>query len=271
MLKDKEVVSDPQRQYEIARHVHALQHGGINKTTATIAEKYHWVRIKETVSLVIKNCPNCKESIRPVPAMRTFGDAQTTGAGPQQTRSRRDNSNHSNHTQDQSSMIERLVDFTDLQTTPSATDQMQNSLSMQNHPQPELNHMANLHHHLPSSPSPYDNLPLDPQIMHNPAISSQQHHQNASHPSDELFEDQLRRATQDTTAHDTHYHLDMSSHHTDRMPGTRMATGRHMRQHDEPMSFVHETGEDGGFEMGRKDGDEDGMHEALVDFDGRGG
>ena len=61
MLKDKEVVADPQRQYEIARVVHAAAHGGINKTTATIAEKFHWVRIKETVSLVIKNCPECKE------------------------------------------------------------------------------------------------------------------------------------------------------------------------------------------------------------------
>ena len=61
MLKDKEVISDPQRQYEIARNVHVLQHGGINKTTATIAEKYHWVRIKETVSLVIRNCAQCKE------------------------------------------------------------------------------------------------------------------------------------------------------------------------------------------------------------------
>lgn len=61
MLKDKEVISDPQKQYEIARNVHVLQHGGINKTTATIAERYHWVRIKETVSLVIRNCTQCKE------------------------------------------------------------------------------------------------------------------------------------------------------------------------------------------------------------------
>ncbi|KAK2849609.1 hypothetical protein FQN49_005591 [Arthroderma sp. PD_2] len=61
MLKDKEVVSDPQQQYEIARKIHQQQHGGINKTTATIALKYHWVRIKETVSMVIKNCPQCKE------------------------------------------------------------------------------------------------------------------------------------------------------------------------------------------------------------------
>lgn len=63
MLKDKEVVSDPQQQYEIARKVHEQQqHGGINKTTANITVKYHWVRIKETVSMVIKNCEKCKES-----------------------------------------------------------------------------------------------------------------------------------------------------------------------------------------------------------------
>ncbi|TDZ48234.1 Protein SPT10 [Colletotrichum trifolii] len=61
MLKDKEVVPDPRRQYEIAREVHVASHGGINKTTATIAEKYHWSRIKETVSDVIKGCGECKE------------------------------------------------------------------------------------------------------------------------------------------------------------------------------------------------------------------
>ncbi|KHJ34468.1 putative histone acetyltransferase spt10 [Erysiphe necator] len=61
MLKDKEVISDAQQQYEIARDVHLQQHGGINKTTAIINEKYHWVRIKETVSQVIRNCAYCKE------------------------------------------------------------------------------------------------------------------------------------------------------------------------------------------------------------------
>jgi GNAT superfamily N-acetyltransferase len=72
MLKDKEVISDPQRQYEIARNVHVLQHGGINKTTATIAERYHWVRIKETVSLVIRNCAQCKE-LGKTPTVRADG------------------------------------------------------------------------------------------------------------------------------------------------------------------------------------------------------
>lgn len=67
--KEKEVISDPQKQYEIAQHTHALQHGGINKTTAIIAEKYHWVRIKETVGFVIKNCSQCKE-LGKAPTMR---------------------------------------------------------------------------------------------------------------------------------------------------------------------------------------------------------
>jgi hypothetical protein len=61
MLKGKEVISDPQTQYEIARVIHHKNHGGINKTTATIAEQFHWVRIKETVSQVIRNCPECSE------------------------------------------------------------------------------------------------------------------------------------------------------------------------------------------------------------------
>ncbi|PPJ54693.1 hypothetical protein CBER1_06017 [Cercospora berteroae] len=65
MLKGKEVVSDPHKQYEIARAMHAQTHGGINKTTAGIAEKYHWVRIKETVSAAIRNCTECKESSGP--------------------------------------------------------------------------------------------------------------------------------------------------------------------------------------------------------------
>ncbi|KPM40909.1 hypothetical protein AK830_g5640 [Neonectria ditissima] len=61
MLKDKEVISDPARQFDIARRVHVQHHGGINKTTATIAERYHWSRIKETVSDVIRSCVECKE------------------------------------------------------------------------------------------------------------------------------------------------------------------------------------------------------------------
>jgi hypothetical protein len=69
-LKGKEVIADPQKQYEIARDLHHKSHGGINKTTALIAELYHWIRIKETVSQVIRNCPECSEMNKGLSAMR---------------------------------------------------------------------------------------------------------------------------------------------------------------------------------------------------------
>lgn len=65
MLKGKEVVSDPPRQMDISKTTHeAMSHAGINKTTAIIAEKYHWTRIKETVSDVIRACNHCKDLSR---------------------------------------------------------------------------------------------------------------------------------------------------------------------------------------------------------------
>ena len=67
MLKDKEVIADPQKQYELARKIHLEHHGGINKTTASIAEKYHWVRIKDTVNQVIKNCTECRDQSKQPP------------------------------------------------------------------------------------------------------------------------------------------------------------------------------------------------------------
>ncbi|RYC55747.1 hypothetical protein CHU98_g10461 [Xylaria longipes] len=62
MLKGKEVVSDPVRQMAVGRRFHEDGgHAGINKTTSVIAEKYHWSRIKETVSDVIRTCDQCKD------------------------------------------------------------------------------------------------------------------------------------------------------------------------------------------------------------------
>ncbi|KAI1430876.1 hypothetical protein GGR50DRAFT_698559 [Xylaria sp. CBS 124048] len=62
MLKGKEVISDPIRQMAVARKTHGEGgHAGINKTTSVIAEKYHWSRIKETVSDVIRTCDQCKD------------------------------------------------------------------------------------------------------------------------------------------------------------------------------------------------------------------
>lgn len=83
-LKGKEVMSDAQQQYEIARDVHHKSHGGINKTTAAIAELYHWVRIKETVSQVIRNCPECSEMNKSLSAMRANQSRSSQPANGQQ-------------------------------------------------------------------------------------------------------------------------------------------------------------------------------------------
>lgn len=67
MLGDKEVVSEPRMQYKIARQHHRANketHAGINKTTATVSEKYHWNRIKTTVTEVIENCAECNEKLK---------------------------------------------------------------------------------------------------------------------------------------------------------------------------------------------------------------
>lgn len=81
MLKGKEVIADPSRQYEIAKEIHARNHGGINKTTAAIAEKYHWVRIKETVSAAIRSCNQCNE-VAKAAALRPEGSSRTANDSP---------------------------------------------------------------------------------------------------------------------------------------------------------------------------------------------
>lgn len=61
MLKGREVISDPIKQLQICTEVHMTNHGGINKTTAVVTERYHWTRIKDTVATAIKNCPECRD------------------------------------------------------------------------------------------------------------------------------------------------------------------------------------------------------------------
>lgn len=75
MHGDKEVISDPLRQFEIARKVHEASHAGINRTTTTIREKYHWRSIKDTATEAIKKCEKCLKS------RRAAGTVQPKGSG----------------------------------------------------------------------------------------------------------------------------------------------------------------------------------------------
>ncbi|ODQ79036.1 hypothetical protein BABINDRAFT_8650 [Babjeviella inositovora NRRL Y-12698] len=89
MLKDREVVSDPDRQLTICSETHMVNHGGINKTTSAIAERFHWTRIKDTVAQAIRQCPECRDPTksslpkpRPMmkPKLEPHGDVARTVA-----------------------------------------------------------------------------------------------------------------------------------------------------------------------------------------------
>lgn len=191
MLKDKEVISDPKRQYEIARKVHLAQHGGINKTTATIAELYHWIRIKETVSLVIRNCDLCKEMGK-VPVVRadgvttkrTTGDMQDQGGVSAAGRlislqSLPDPDSHTANEQYGDPFNSTSLSNLDPSSSPHPLDQsaqqllqeqdhhMQQHHRHRQHQSPHQRHTAPTvqmhHHHAPSSADDY--IALDPQIM----------------------------------------------------------------------------------------------------------
>lgn len=138
MLKDKEVISDPQKQYEIALKTHAATHAGINKTTAAIAERYHWIRIKETVSQAIRNCANCKETAKPKTTPASSKPA-AANAEPQQA------SPGAKATSP--STLETSILSSTAAPASAATDA--------DHAMP----LADMHAY------PYDAMPVDPQIM----------------------------------------------------------------------------------------------------------
>jgi GNAT superfamily N-acetyltransferase len=198
MLKDKEVIADPTRQYEIARNVHVLQHGGINKTTATIAEKYHWVRIKETVSLVIRNCSECKELGKsPVvradgvnlPPRRVPGQGGVSAAGrilslphpsdvsaftdqSQQPQHHQQQHHHHHHHPHQTSVSPQVLNRTlpgSGQVPTSHTHHPQLQRDQLRHPPARMAAQMHSnppnHHHQQQQNIREDYIPLDPQIM----------------------------------------------------------------------------------------------------------
>lgn len=230
MLKDKEVVSDPQRQYEIARTVHAQSHGGINKTTATIAERYHWVRIKETVSLVIKNCPDCKDANtapRP-PAARAQAGAESA------------NSAEAHH------MMSPLIQFDhETPSTMASKKRSDRRVAQQPLSPSSVAPVANMH-----ILQDYSGIPLDPDLMHPPS------HQTRSRSEFEGMR-QIAEFAQGSADGHGHpqpgydYEGDGAQGHG--RPDTRMATERHVRRGDEPMAWRGGPG-DGDGEMDFEDG-----------------
>ena len=199
-LKDKEVISDPQAQYEIAKQIHLQAHGGINKTTAIIATKYHWIRIKETVSHVIKNCPDCKDVNKP-PILRTEnrGRSKTIDEAPAtlpaapppppppappsaqpptevQTAPQEDLTTNPISNHDFASMQQPMDLANDHLNDPNGHLDAHLNPDLHLHPDTHLDPDAHLHPdtHL----NPYDDMAIDPQIMEQIQAMASEYDQN---------------------------------------------------------------------------------------------
>ncbi|KAI9367214.1 hypothetical protein BJX61DRAFT_337644 [Aspergillus egyptiacus] len=183
MLKDKEVVSDPQQQYEIAKTMHEEQHAGINKTTAAIAVKYHWVRIKETVSRVIRDCPQCKETLKvpsPTPVNTTSNDAMSTEEDT-------DRSKPVIHEQDTQPHID-----THIPRAEPIPQQLIHATMQHQHQNPfAAPHSSILQGHV-GSLSDYTAVPLDPQMMMHQQMSRFQSHDMADPYHTHIHENNVR-------------------------------------------------------------------------------
>ena len=270
MLKDKEVVSDPQRQYQISKQVHAQQHGGINKTTATIAERFHWVRIKETVSLVIKNCPDCKETAAKAPTLRQMGEgaAQLRKAA---------FANGQQGPNDSNNMIERLVNFDQMDPTSPGPNQHHHH-HPHHHPRdlsisrsPEMDHQA------PTAMmrrlQEFNGIPVDPQI--DPRIIQQPHGGAGHHHHHHYANDDYTRAQQQQQQHrvENNRYIDLEMDDS-RQPQQQQhlpmamatATERHVRKGDEPAGY--QTAGMAHGERMQQDGDEGDEYkqEREIDF-----
>ena len=206
MLKDKEVVSDPHRQYEIARQEHSHQHSGINKTTATIAEKYHWVRIKETVSLVIKNCPECKENNK-VPIFLPDVPIQKIKI-------------------DDRNAAERLRQFSQPPPQPPHPEMQAFGLpasldafhNVQSQEQMANSQLQNAHVQMHHSGHDYGDMPVDPQLMDNMVSHPDPGYQSPSEG----------------------FGLDVDHQMGD---DTRLATNEHVQHHNQPMAYQNDHGD----------------------------
>lgn len=240
MLKDKEVVSDPQRQYQISKQVHAQQHGGINKTTATIAERFHWVRIKETVSLVIKNCPDCKDTAAKAPTVRPVNEAPIQHRMKPAFPSSQLNGPH-----DPTSQIERLVNFDHMDTRHDGRpshQQQHDDLSISSR-SPEMDHNNQAPTAMMRRLQEYNGIPVDPQI--DPRIMSQPHGGSSiGHYSSDIYTGVA--AQQHKVSDIENRYVDLSSmgaspQQQQHLP-MAMATERHVRKGDEPRGYQTEEG-----------------------------
>lgn len=152
MLRDKEVVSDPVRQLQICTEIHLSNHGGINKTTSAVTEKYHWTRIKDTASAAIKNCLMCRESAKEEAVLKRTSMSKKMdmrNANGKNLRIRRDNDDSMVHGRDTETLLSHdlsglddgLIAVVEAAQKRQVSPQRRSSLA---------HHSGQSHHHSPA-------------------------------------------------------------------------------------------------------------------------
>lgn len=208
MLKKKEVISDPQTQFDIAKQAHLQAHGGINKTTAAISTKYHWIRIKETVSHVIKNCPKCKDTNKP-PNLKA--DVVRRG-GPRPKKKSPDLDNHESF-EEQDGLVDPFS-----RMSPRA-DSIGNPILANHRDEPMEDNEAHM--------NDYEDMAIDPQIMQ----------QIQAQLASEYQTDQNEYTNFDAVAND-HF---ITDDHTDSLTANPPHAGR-LTRHLASRGYVHSNG-----------------------------
>ncbi|KXS95904.1 hypothetical protein AC578_2636 [Pseudocercospora eumusae] len=164
MLKGKEVVSDPHKQYEIARLIHAQAHGGINKTTASIAERYHWVRIKETVSTAIRNCSECTSAAAKPPPTLSQTRRGNAGANANTPGAKNRTSRQTVTASADSPSPDAVAGASPLTKPESLSQQSVTRTQPQQQDSVPAAPMSGMHYHGDVG-TDYSQTPIDPQIM----------------------------------------------------------------------------------------------------------
>lgn len=75
------VISDVADQFQLTNELHRQNHNGINKMQQRVGELYYWTGIKDTIALVIQNCPECRAgTTRPNQTVASLSTHEATPA-----------------------------------------------------------------------------------------------------------------------------------------------------------------------------------------------
>ncbi|KAH3675585.1 hypothetical protein WICMUC_002674 [Wickerhamomyces mucosus] len=167
-LNGKEVISDLNTRLQICTEYHRINHGGINKTTSAITERYHWGKIKDTVAQAIRNCSECRDPTKQLNGRKrkdtsielidkngrdeTHLDLQNSNSSNGNNSNNNNNTNNS-HNQDLEALVQASshlhrdnLDYSNLEDPSNILVDVAKYQGQQ-HQQPQPQHYQQDHHH----------------------------------------------------------------------------------------------------------------------------